>query len=63
MTEKIKTFLTETRQELKKVNWPTRKETTRYATFIIVFSLAVAAFLGILDFIFSTVIIEELIIN
>ena len=39
--------------EMKKVTWPTRKETTRLTIVVILISLAVAAFLGALDFIFS----------
>lgn len=50
--EKLKNFLKDSRQEFKKVNWPSREETLRYTMFVIGFSLALAAFLGILDFIF-----------
>ncbi|MFA5420543.1 MAG: preprotein translocase subunit SecE [Patescibacteria group bacterium] len=39
--------------ELKKVSWPTKKETYRYTSIVIALSLAVAAFLGGLDFIFN----------
>ncbi len=52
MSDRIKNFLNESRQELKRVNWPTRKETVRYTLFVVLFSIGVAAFLGILDFIF-----------
>lgn len=40
-------------EEMKKVTWPTKKETENYTYLIICISLAVAAFLGILDYIFS----------
>jgi len=53
---KITTFLKEVRLEIKKVNWPTRKETFRYTIIVIGVSLGVAAFLGTLDFIFKTLI-------
>jgi len=53
---KITTFLKEVRLEMKKVNWPTRKETTRYTLIVIGVSLVVAAFLGGLDFIFTTLL-------
>ena len=49
----IKSYLVESYTELKKVNWPTRQETIRLTLIVIGFSLAVAAFLGILDIIFS----------
>ncbi len=53
---KIITFLKEVRLEMKKVNWPTRSQTIRYTLIVIGVSLAVAAFLGLLDFIFNTLL-------
>jgi len=53
---KITTFLKEVRLEIKKVNWPTRKETFRYTLIVIGVSLGVAIFLGTLDFVFKTLI-------
>lgn len=50
MGEKIRTFFQESRQELKRVNWPSKQETIRYTTFVVVFSLVFAVFLGVLDF-------------
>ena len=47
---RIITFLQESKQELKRVNWPTKDETKRYTLFVILFSLAFALFLGILDY-------------
>jgi len=41
------------RLEMKKVNWPGRKETVKYTFIIVGVSLIVAAFLGGLDFVFS----------
>lgn len=46
---KIGTFFKEVRQELKKVTWPTRQETVKYTTVVILVTLAVAAFLGAVD--------------
>lgn len=42
--------------ELKKVVWPSRKETTNNTIMVIILSLVVAAFLGILDFILNKVL-------
>lgn len=56
LPEKIVTFLKEVRLETKKVNWPNRKETIKYTLIIVGVSLAVAAFLGGLDFILTTII-------
>jgi len=53
---KIVTFLKEVRLEMKKVNWPTREQTLRYTLIVIGVSAAVAAFLGTLDFIFTTLL-------
>ena len=46
-------YLIEAKQELKKVTWPTKKETTKHTLIVIGLSLFVAAFLGVLDFAFS----------
>ena len=56
MLNKIITFLKEVRLEIKKVNWPTKQETLRYTLIVIGISVAVAIFLGSLDFIFSTLL-------
>lgn len=40
-------------EEMKKVTWPTKKETKNYTYLVIGISLAAAAFLGALDYIFS----------
>lgn len=47
---KLITFLKEVRLEMKKVNWPTRQETTRFTLIVIGMSAAVAMYLGFLDF-------------
>lgn len=54
--KKITTFLKEVRVELKKVNWPTRKQTVKYTLIVIGVSFAVAIFLGGLDFLFTWII-------
>jgi len=53
MISKIKEYFKESYYELKKVNWPTKNETVRLTIVVIGFSLAVAAFLGLLDIVFS----------
>ena len=50
---KIITFLGEVRLELKKVNWPSNDQILRYTLIVIVVSVAVAIFLGGLDFVFT----------
>lgn len=49
MFQKLKTFLEESRYELKRVNWPTREQTVRYTLFVIGLSICLSLFLGILD--------------
>ncbi|MEK7555330.1 MAG: preprotein translocase subunit SecE [Patescibacteria group bacterium] len=53
MLNRLKSYLQESRQEFRRVNWPTRKETIRLTLVVIVFSLIVAVFLGVLDFLFT----------
>jgi preprotein translocase subunit SecE len=47
---KITNYLKQSVQELKKVNWPTRKETTRYTLGVLGLSFIVAVVLGFIDF-------------
>ncbi|MBI5071587.1 preprotein translocase subunit SecE [Candidatus Falkowbacteria bacterium] len=50
---KLTNYLRESYQELKKVVWPTRRETINHTLVVIGISLGVAAFLGALDFLFT----------
>lgn len=43
-------FFREVKVELKKVTWPTRKQTTGTTIVVIIFVFVVAAFLGLFDF-------------
>ncbi len=49
-------YLTNSRQELRKVNWPTKKQAFNYTLGVIIFSLAVSLFLGALDIGFAYII-------
>jgi len=51
---KLTNYLQESIAEMKKVTWPTKKETYNYTLLVIGISIAVALFLGLLDYIFST---------
>ncbi len=46
----IKRYFKGAIQELKKVNWPTRKETIRYTLGVLGLSFTVAIILGLIDF-------------
>jgi len=51
--QKIKEFLKEVKLEMKKVNWPTRKETIKYTLIVVGLCVATAIFLGGLDAVFQ----------
>lgn len=53
MFNRIKLFLEESKQEFKRVNWPSFQETARLTMIVVVFSLLTAVFLGVLDTIFA----------
>ncbi len=53
---RITKFLKEVRSELRKVNWPNRKELTAYTAVVLVTVLLVTTFIGVIDFIFSSIV-------
>lgn len=50
---KLKNYITETRKELRHVNWPNRRQTVRFTLLVIGISAFVAVFLGLADFVFG----------
>ena len=54
--QKTKIFFKEVYVELRKVNWLSRNEVLRYTLIVLVVSVLVAAILGGLDYLFSTLI-------
>ncbi|MDP2696443.1 MAG: preprotein translocase subunit SecE [bacterium] len=52
MFNRFTAFIQESRQELKRVNWPTWPETKRLTIIVIAISLGVAALLGVFDALF-----------
>ena len=48
---KLTSYISESRQELKKVNWPSRQETIRLTIIVIGISIGLAIFLGAIYFI------------
>ncbi|MFZ5559731.1 MAG: preprotein translocase subunit SecE [Patescibacteria group bacterium] len=56
LLNRIINFLKETKVEMKKVNWLTRREIVKYTLIVIGLSFAVAIFLGGLDFLFTFLI-------
>ena len=49
-------FLRDSKMELKKVKWPTRKELLASTAMVILLSIAIAFFLGLIDFGLTTII-------
>jgi preprotein translocase subunit SecE len=46
-------YLKETRAELRKVSWPTREEAFNLTAIVVAVTTAMAAFLGMVDYLFS----------
>ncbi len=46
-------YFKETRAELRKVSWPSRKDAVNLTIIVMTVTLAMAAFLGVVDFLFS----------
>ncbi|MFA5126714.1 MAG: preprotein translocase subunit SecE [Patescibacteria group bacterium] len=53
---KLTNYLKGAREELAKVVWPSRQTTTNHTLVVIIISLAVALFLGAMDYILSKVL-------
>jgi preprotein translocase subunit SecE len=46
-------YIKETRAELRKVTWPTRQEAINLTAIVVAVTTAMAAFLGVVDYLFS----------
>ncbi len=46
-------YFRETRGELRKVHWPTREESITLTKIVLVVTISMAAFLGLLDYLFA----------
>ncbi len=46
----LKNYLIEAIHEMKKVTWPTKKQTTYYSAVVVILSITVALFFGLLDY-------------
>jgi len=56
MLEKVTQFLREVKVELKKVVWPTRKDTVASTSVVLILVIIIAIFLGLVDFGLSKII-------
>jgi preprotein translocase subunit SecE len=50
---KITEYLHSSVAEMKKVVWPSKKQTTNYTLIVIGMSIGIAVFFGVLDYIFT----------
>jgi len=53
---KLSDYLKDSLSELKKVVWPTRKQTINYSLIVIGMSVGIAVFFAVLDFFFNWVL-------
>lgn len=58
MSEEVRTlpvikYLTEVRQELQRVTWPSRQQTLQKTFLVISVSVGVGIYIGLLDFVFT----------
>ncbi len=51
--EKLSNYIAETKEEMKQVTWPTRNQTFVFTIIVILISIAVSAYLGLFDYLFS----------
>jgi preprotein translocase subunit SecE len=58
--QKISDYIKDSISELKKVTWPTKKQTTEYTLLVIGISLGLAIFIGVIDYIL-TIGVEQVI--
>jgi preprotein translocase subunit SecE len=56
MLQKIQAFFQEVSVELKKVSWPTRRQTMSATVVVITVAVIVAFFLGIVDLVLARIV-------
>jgi preprotein translocase subunit SecE len=54
--ERIREYFRDTRGELRKVTWPTRKQATNLTLIVLAVTVVMAVFLGAIDLLFATLI-------
>ncbi|MCD6085955.1 preprotein translocase subunit SecE [bacterium] len=56
--KRIGLFLKETKIEMKRVNWLTKKQATKYTFYVLLFSFAMAIYLAVLDYLFTFILMS-----
>ncbi|OGP16044.1 MAG: preprotein translocase subunit SecE [Deltaproteobacteria bacterium GWC2_55_46] len=54
--DKAKEFFNESKQELKKVTWPTKQQTVTSTWVVLAVTFVLAIFLGLVDLVFSKLV-------
>lgn len=55
MFKKLINYFKKSKEQIKKVVWPSKKEAAKHTAVVIVISLALAIFLGLLDFLLTQI--------
>lgn len=50
---KVKQYFIDSYAELKKVSWPTKKQTTNYTILVVAMTIGIAVFFAVLDYVFN----------
>lgn len=50
------TYVQQSWMELRKVVWPSRPTAVRLAIIVIIFAISIAAFIGVIDYIFGQIL-------
>ncbi len=53
MIEKMIQYFKDSYAEMKKVTWPTKKQTINYSALVIAMSVGMAVFFSVLDYVFN----------
>lgn len=56
LVARVTDYLKDTRGEVRKVSWPTRREATKLTLIVLAVTAAMALFLGALDFLFANLV-------
>ncbi len=56
MMQRFFDYLSQSRAELARVSWPTRRQAVRLTLVVIMFSVVVAGIIGGLDYVFSQIL-------
>jgi preprotein translocase subunit SecE len=54
--QKLKNYFISSTREMKKVTWPTKKQTINYTIIVVALSVGIMLFFAILDYIFDLIL-------